>query len=448
MTTEKSTLEKVNGWAKKSISLKLATISLLALLLLIPASMVQSLIKERENLNNSAVKEVSAKWAEEQHISGPILSIPVVYEYEENKEIKTAQKYFHLLPEELNINGNIDPKRLNRGIYEVVVYESDLALNGKFSFKEKPSQGRIKTIEYDKAFLTIGISDLRGIKDNVVVKWNNQSLEVTPGSRIQPLIASGITIDLPLINNSLANTIDFSFNLDLQGSENISFTPVGRTSNVNLTSSWSSPKFNGAFLPDHRELTEKGFNADWKILQLNRNYPQSWMGSGTKDQLLKASSFGVNLLSPLGDYQKSMRSAKYALMTIALTFLIFFLVEVLNKRRIHPLQYILVGLALSLFYVLLVSLSEHISFDKAYGISTIGIITMIGLYSLSIFKKRALSFLLISILTGIYGFLFVTLQLEEYALLMGSIGLTLILGATMYFTRNIEWYKLNMNADQ
>ena len=162
---------------------------------------------------------------------------------------------------------------------------------------------------------------------------------------------------------------------------------------------------------------------------------------------MQESSFGVDLIKPIDDYQKSLRSAKYAAMAIALTFLIFFLVEILNKKKIHPFQYALVGLALCLFYILLVSISEHSNFNIAYGISSVGIVVMISLYSLSVFKKLNLSLILISTLCGIYGFLFVTLQLADYALLMGSIGLLLILGLTMYFTRNINWYKLNMETE-
>ena len=179
------------------------------------------------------------------------------------------------------------------------------------------------------------------------------------------------------------------------------------------------------------------------MLQLNRNFPQSWIDTGEAEKLQNA-AFGVDLILPLDDYQKSMRSAKYAIMTIVLTFLIFFLVEILNGRKIHPFQYTLVGLALSLFYILLISISEHTNFNLAYAISTCAIVGMISLYSMSVFKMPKLSMLLVATLIGIYGFLFVTLQLADYALLMGSIGLTIILAITMYFTRNINWYKLNI----
>ncbi|PIQ29731.1 MAG: hypothetical protein COW63_11560 [Bacteroidetes bacterium CG18_big_fil_WC_8_21_14_2_50_41_14] len=183
------------------------------------------------------------------------------------------------------------------------------------------------------------------------------------------------------------------------------------------------------------------------MLQLNRNIPQSWVYGDQRENLNNA-AFGVDLILPLDDYQKSMRSAKYSVLTIALTFLIFFLVEILNRRKIHPFQYTLVGLALILFYVLLISISEHTNFNVAYFISTVAIVSMVSLYSMSIFKLRKFTMILTTILAAIYGFLFVTLQLEDYALLMGSIGLTIILGATMYFTRKINWYQLNFESQE
>lgn len=446
MNEEIRPFERVNSWIRNSVTLKLITITVLMLLLLIPSSMIKSVISERETLNSEAINEVSSKWANAQQINGPILTIPVIYEYieEEKKVLKT--RYWHILPEDLTINGKIDPEKLRRGIYEVVVYKSNLSIAGAFSLDKEIDQPDFKEIKYDQAFLTIGISDLRGIEDQIMVKWGGQILKTQPGSKIPDMVYAGVTIPLPNIDDDGKSIIDFNFNLNLQGSQNISFVPLGSTTNVNINSNWPSPSFNGNFLPDSRALSEEGFKAAWKILQLNRNFPQSWIGQHQYEKM-KNASFGIDLILPLDDYQKSMRSAKYAVMTIALTFLIFFLVEILNGRKIHPFQYALVGLALCLFYVLLISISEHSNFNLAYGISSFSIIMMITLYSLSVFKDPKLTALLVVVLTGIYGFLFITLQMADYALLMGSAGLTLILGATMYFTRNINWYKINISTE-
>ncbi|MEH6679770.1 MAG: cell envelope integrity protein CreD [Sediminicola sp.] len=446
MNTENSPFEKINNLIKNSVTLKLITITILMLLLLIPASMIQSLIQEREKLKESTTAEVSSKWAEAQQINGPILTVPLIYEYEEGDKKIAVTKYWQILPGQLSIDGKVLPEKLKRGIYEVVVYRSNLDISGDFKIEGSPDPQNLREIQYDRAFLTIGISDLRGIKNQIGLRWEGENLPVRPGSKLGELIYSGITIDLPDLSNSLTKTIPFDFSMDLQGSKTLSFIPLGATTNVSLRSPWQSPSFNGNFLPDARHLDEKGFTASWSVLQLNRNFAQSWVGSGNK-QHLQESAFGVDLILPLDDYQKSFRSAKYAVMTIALTFLIFFLVEILGKRKIHPFQYALVGLALCLFYTLLVSISEHADFNIAYLVSTAAIVAMIGLYSLSVFKKMKRSLLLLTVLFGIYGFMFVTLQLSDYALLMGSLGLTFILGLTMYFTRNVNWYTLQIGTE-
>ncbi|MEQ8547139.1 MAG: cell envelope integrity protein CreD [Cyclobacteriaceae bacterium] len=446
MNTENSPIEKVNSLIKNSVTLKLITITILMLLLLIPTSMIQNIIHEREQLNNETTNEVSSKWADQQLINGPILTIPLTYEYQQEDKTYSTIKYWHILPESLTIDGNVTPEKLKRGIYEVVVYKSKLDVFGTFIIDQKPDPQNLRETHFNQAFLTVGIKDLRGIKNQIDLKWGEKRLAVKPGSKLPDLIFSGITIALPNLTEQLNKEISFDFSIDLQGSKNLSFTPVGNTTNVNLQSPWQSPSFDGNFLPDTRKLSQDGFIASWSVLQLNRNYPQSWIGNHPKKQM-EESAFGVDLILPLDDYQKSYRSAKYAVMTIALTFLIFFLVEILNKRKIHPFQYALVGLALCLFYILLVSISEHSNFNVAYGISTTAIVLMISLYSITVFKKLNLTALLIATLTAIYGFLFITLQLADYALLMGSIGLTLILGLTMYFTRNINWYRINVEID-
>ncbi len=446
MGNQMKLFDKVNNWIRNSVTLKLMAITILMLLLLIPSAMIEQIISERELLSEEAIQEVSSKWAGSQQINGPILTIPVVFEETIDNKTTQTTRYYHILPEELNINGEIEPQKLKRGIHEVVVYKSDLGLSGSFNISKKIIENNILEIQYDRAFLTVGLSDLRGIKDEVVLQWNKEALSVEPGSKISGLIESGFTIDLPPLSNSTSQRFDFSLDLKLRGSQTLSLTPLGSITNAKLNSSWKDPSFNGNFLPDDRDITDDGFRASWKVLQLNRNYPQQWFGSEYAKSI-KDSGFGLDLILPIDDYQKSMRSSKYGAMMIALTFLIFFVVEILNKRKIHPFQYILVGLGLCLFYILLVSISEHLGFDLAYLISAIAIIGMISVYSFSVFKNRKFSILVLVAMSGIYNFMYVTLQLAEYALLMGSIGLTIILGATMYLTRNIDWYKINIPED-
>ncbi|MEM7550559.1 MAG: cell envelope integrity protein CreD [Bacteroidota bacterium] len=437
-------VKSVGNWVKNSVSLKLITIAILVMLLLIPSSMIESIIHERANLSEQAITEVSGKWAGDQLVNGPVLIVPIVYEYKSKKEEEPDEviRYLHILPEDLNVSGTLNPEILKRGIYDVAVYESEMKVEGEFLLNQKVDRDHLKEIKWNDAHLAIGISDMRGIKDNIVVHWDKKRYKAEPGSRISNRTLSGVTVDLPDLFPKRGEAVKFNFGLKLKGSRNLSFIPLGNETKVDLESGWSSPSFNGNFLPDHREITEAGFTANWKILQLNRNFPQSWVG-GYLSLNIQESAFGVDLFMPLDDYKKAIRSEKYAVMTIFLTFLIFFLVEVMNGKKIHPFQYTLVGLSLCLFYVLLISISEHSSFNKAYMISALATTAMITLYSRSIFKSAGSTALMSVTLIGVYCFLFVTLQLADYALLMGSVGLMLILSATMYFTRNINWYKLS-----
>ncbi len=441
-TENKNYFERMGQSIKRSVTLKLVSIFILMLLLLIPLSLVEVLIQERQYLRQEAITEVSSKWANDQEVYGPILTIPISKQMQIDDEIKTIKDLVHILPSDLEIMGNLTPKTLRRGIYEVVVYDAQLTFTGRFdSLSDLLKEFSDFNIHYDDAFLTIHISDLRGIKEKVVIKWNEISKEVVPGSTIPEIVASGVTVK-QILNSSLNTNNLFSFNLDLQGSQFMGFVPLGKETRVHITSNWQDPGFTGAFLPTERDVSDKGFSAQWKVLEINRNYPQYWKGN-LKGSNIDQSKFGINLLLPKNDYQKSMRSAKYALLAISLTFLTFFLVEIFNKKKLHPLQYILIGLALVLFYTLLVSVSEHTNFNTAYLVSSLTIISIIGLYARAILHSIKQALVLVLILCFTYAFVFVTLQIQDYALLIGSIGLTIILAFTMYITRKIKWYALS-----
>lgn len=269
-------------------------------------------------------------------------------------------------------------------------------------------------------------------------------------------------MDVPL--DSAERQIPFAFNLDLNGSSSLGFLPMGKVTEVSINAPWTTPSFTGAFLPDTREVNEAGFSARWKVLHLNRNFPQAWKGNqyyfslselaSTEDMLMPPAlrggseikpgqqnfAFGVNLLMPVDQYRKSMRSVKYAIMFISLTFLTFFFVEILNRKRIHPIQYLLVGLALCIFFALLLAISEHTAFNLAYILSALAVTALIGIYVSAVFKSRKLTAMLSLLLVLMYGFIFTLLQLEDYALLIGSIVLFIILAVVMYISRRIDWY--------
>jgi inner membrane protein len=455
MSQEKqvSFFEKLNNWIKQSITIRLITIGILILLLLIPVSMVESLIREREERQNEAIREVSSKWGEQQTISGLVLTVPYktyekVYEDEKANNFKLVEsiEYAHFLPEELNISGNISPEIRYRGIYEVIVYNSKIKLSGSFSSPDL-EEWKIddQYILWDNAFISLGLSDLRSIQEDISIKWNDHQYFFNPGVESNDVIQNGISTRLPMMKkDSGASSYKFSLNLNFNGSSSLNFIPLGKVTKVDLQSAWKNPSFDGAFLPDTREINKDGFTASWNVLHLNRSYPQKFRNTV---EGIQQSAFGVNLIVPVDEYQKSMRSAKYAVMFITLTFLIFFFVQVLNGVKIHPIQYLIVGLALCVFYTLLIALSEHIPFKFSYLISSVAIISMITLYAKSIFNQKTLTRLIGLILILLYLFIYSIIQMEDYALLMGSIGLFIVLATIMYLSRKINWYAVKTKGE-
>jgi inner membrane protein len=288
---------------------------------------------------------------------------------------------------------------------------------------------------WNEAVLSLGISDLRGVKELTSLQWRDEEVPVHPGILSDDLFDHGVTFKPHSI--PLDGSASFSYQLDLNGSSGIQFIPVGKETHVAITSRWPAPGFYGAFLPDTREINSAGFTAHWKILDINRNFPQLW--SGRRDNL-NESAFGVQLVTPVEEYQKTTRTVKYAIMFIALTFIALFLSEILVKVVVHPIQYTLIGLALVLFYVMLLSLSEHIAFNAAYVLSGVAIISLISLYTLWITSNKRIALTISCILIMLYSFLFTILQLEDYALLIGTIGLFIILTLIMYLTRKVDWY--------
>jgi len=425
--------------SKNQITIKGLIVTALIILLLIPTLIINTLVYERQSRQKEAFTEVSNKWAKAQTLTGPIVSIPYEdYFKESNGTVHKIKKYIHILPDELNIKGKLVPEKRYRGIYETVVYTSDLDIYGIFSDLH-PSLPAIqsKDILYNEAFISIGITDLRGIENNVTINFNSTKYSFNSGVETTDIFKSGINTRIQLNNlDSLNHINNFSINLKLRGSQYLYFTPVGKQTIISISSDWATPSFDGAFLPDSREIESTGFSANWKVLHLNRNYPQSWLNSTFS---VDESAFGVMLFLPVDNYTKTDRSVKYAILFIALTFLIFFFLELLNNNSIHPLQYILIGFALCIFYIMLLSISEQLYFNFAYLIASIMTIGLITWYSRSILKDRKLAYLVGGNLVILYGFIFVILQLQDYALLIGSMGLFIILTIVMYYSRKIDW---------
>jgi inner membrane protein len=456
-------------WIRTSHTVKFAAVGILVLLLLFPTYMIQGLISERQSQSQNVINEISSKWGYDQTIAGPIINIPfkevVATQNDKGQMVYTNTiSTMHFLPDQLNISGNVNTELKHRSIYDAVVYSTELTIKGSFKKIAVEKLGiAAENVLWEKAYVSFHIPDLRGINKRVMLNWNNDSIELNPGIDDNDILISSnnryhstesydrySTEGMPVkasgngssglsvkVNVEDAGAVDFSMTLDLNGSSSLYFIPIGKKTNVSLTSAYKTPSFDGAFITDSNTLDSKGFKANWKVLNLNRNFPQEWTNSAYN---ISEAAFGVNLLIPVDHYQKSMRSAKYAIMFILLTFLVFLFTEILNRFKIHPVQYLLVGLALIIFYTLLLSISEHIGFTWAYLISSGAIILLISLYSKTIFKENRLMALLAGILIILYGFLFVILRSEDYALLIGSIGLFIVLCVIMYLSRKIKWY--------
>ena len=439
MTNDQDIVKKTANYIKRSVTLKIVSVGILILLLLIPTAMIQDLIRERQFRRDSVVKEISQKWGYSQMIAGPFITIPFKTFYKDNDgKTQFNLNYLHILPETLDITGEMKPEVRYRSLFEAVLYNIKLKFNGTFKL---PLASQLNmdsnNILWDKAYLSIGITDLRGIQAKIVISFNKSTYDANPGLKTTNLASSGVgTLINPLWPNE-ANS--FSFDLNLNGSEQISFIPVGKSNTIKINSSWPSPSFNGVFLPAVREVKKDGFSASWKILHLNRNYPQFWAGAQYN---VTPSAFGVKLILMANIYQKSMRLAKYSLMFLLFTFATFFFSEIINKQRIHPIQYILIGMAILIFYTLVLSLSEHMDFNYAYIISAASVTLIISGYAKAIISNSRFTLTIFGVLTILYCYLFIILQLEDYALIMGSVGLLIILTIVMYITRKINWYEI------
>jgi inner membrane protein len=423
----------------RSPSFKFMIIGILSLLLLIPASMIRELIRERESRNEEARKEISESWSDAQTLTGPYLSIPSGVLEKGGRKDEIFKDTYHILPEQLKVDGTVNPIEKNRGIFTAVVYDSRITLTGFFNLADAPvSVASIKESKSQQLYLCIGLSDLRGIGNGSSIMLNGKPFEMMPGVHNRDLTETGIHVPLQVTEFANMEEVEFSIVLDLKGSSELFITPIGKTTDVQLASTWPDPSFTGNFLPADKKIGPDGFEATWGVNYLNRNYPQGWYDDA---YAVDESAFGVHFLVPVDHYQKSERSVKYAFMFIALSFLVFFLTEIILKTRIHPIQYLLVGFALIVFYTLLVSLSEQIGFNLAYLVSTLATTILVGFYMRSGTASGKVGLISGALLLALYGFLFTTLQLQELSLLMGSIGLFIILAVIMMVSRKINWYR-------
>ncbi|QQX75511.1 MULTISPECIES: cell envelope integrity protein CreD [Aequorivita] len=439
---------RFSNWMRNSITARMLVVGFLLLVLLIPLEFVKSLINERAYRQEEVVREINQKWGNEVLLSGPIVKIPYKMISEEKIFNEKSNAYYtktketienaYFFPDELNITSNVNTKPLNRSIYESVVYSAAIGVKGNFptidfSDTDIPEEN----ILWEKATVLLKTTNLKGIKTTPVVNLASEALSMTPQYSTEYLN----TIQSKYIANAkeiFAAPLPFSFDLKINGSESLKFLPIGKETDATMKSNWHSPSFDGNFLPEdtNKEISQEGFTATWRILQINRQFEQSFFGHLPD---LSAFAFGTKLIIPVDEYQKSERTAKYGILVIGLTLLVFLLIQLVSRIYIHPFQYMMIGLALVMFYTLLISISEHSNFFKAYAVAAFSVIVLITIYSRAILKGFKFPLLICGSLVSLYGFIYVIIQLENYALLVGSIGLFLILAIIMFTSRRIDW---------
>lgn len=436
-------------WFRESITVKLVFIGFLILVLLIPSSLIDDLIRERAGRQQEVADDIASQWSGAQTVKGPVLMIPyrktVIYNGADNKQItKEVVENLYILPENLNIKAFLEPQKRHRGMFETVIYNSIIKVAGNFAkadlsmFSLSPDK-----LLLDKARLLFSISDLKGLKTNPVITAGGMKLTAQPSFTDSDLFTNGLQAAINL-SGVTDGAFNFNYTLELKGSQSLNFLHLGKTTDVEVSGKWESPSFQGRNLPDDSRVDAKGFFGKWRMLYYNRPYPQQWVADNTMFRAEKKqndASIGVKLILPVDQYQKITRTSKYAILIVLLTFVSLFLTEVIRKQRIHPFNYVLIGAAMIIYYILLLSFSEQVGYNTAYIIASVATIGLVSVFIASLLKNKGAAALFGLILSIIYIFIFVIIQLEELALMIGSIALFIITALLMYFSRKINWDK-------
>ena len=435
------------------IHIKLAVVLLLVIVMTIPLLLIVSKIYERDGYAEQARWDISRSWTGEQQVLGPVLVIPFSETHEKREFDKELERYvtntyetdeqLFILPESLNGDIVLSTEVRYRGIYEVPVYSSSIVLDGtisKSSLTELRNRSDVANI--GQPYLSIVVSDMRGIAEPPALDLDAVKVAFLPGSNLA-FHPNGIHAPLNDLASASDDSAAFSIALELRGMSSFRFSPVGGSNFTRIRSSWPHPGFDGQYLPTQREISSEGFKASWQTSEFATNINEKADNCALGDcAAFLASSFGVQLVDPVDVYLQSQRASKYGILFVGLTFTAFFLFEVLKRLAIHPIEYTLVGLALTVFYLLLVSLAEHIAFSSAYAIATIACTGLLCFYVTYVLKslKRGCAFA--GAISVLYCVLYIIIQQEDYAFSMGAGLVFVALAGVMYMTRNVDWFRI------
>lgn len=424
-------------------------ILILILLFLIPLSLIKSLIRDRRFYQKEAVSSILEPLGGNLALEGVAVALPFKTQIEKSDEkgqkwVEEKTNYLLTMPEDYQIESNLNPHYLTRGIYRIPVFSGEVHIKGHFS----PSDYRYHKIEeknilWEEATLIIGISNKKNLtkfpeilaSDTVLLPSLSDPILTTPFQN---------KIHYTISQEKLQKGFDFSGTLHLQGGESVEFKPLAGNNYFKLSSNWKTPSFSGGWLPNDRTVTKAGFSAEWRISGVSTQFPKSWISENSYrayDQ--KSESVRTSFITSSDNYKKTEKSVKYALLFLLVPFLAIFLCEIFTGIRIHPIQYCLIGLADAIFYLLLLSISEHLPFPLSYLVSAVSVTFLTFFYAAAIFKKNQWGALLALVQSISYLFLFGTLQAEDYALLFGSLGLFFIILLLMILTKRVDWYAAN-----
>ncbi len=445
---------------ERSLGLKLGAILLLIVLLLIGLWWIGSIVTERQSRRDEVVKDIAQSSSLEQLVQGPLLVVPyekTVREWSNDPQTGkprlvdgrgTGQLLFP--PETFEVDGDIPTERRARGIYEARLYHAHLQIRSTFQVPDNYGVTEdLAAYHFGPPAIAVGVSDIRGIEGSSKVLLNGAVGRVLAGTT-SGLLGAGLHVPIETTASDHAGRLDFGMDLVVQGTGELHLIPVGRDSRISLRSNWASPSFVGQYLPVSHEINATGFKARWSMSFFSTDLEEtlrSCVAASSACEELRSRTFGVSFVDPVDQYLKTERAIKYALLFISLTFAGFFLFEVLRKLAVHPIQYGLVGAALALFYLLLLSLSEHVGFGLAYLLSSAACASLIGFYVGSVLRSGLRGLGVASAVTLLYGTLYALAGADDYALLMGSTLLFALLAAVMILTRRIDWFALGQRDE-
>ncbi len=477
-SSPKSLYDKITG----SMLLKIFVIFFLTIILLIPMALIGDLISERKQRETQVSTEIARKWGLEQVVSTPVIAVPYDAVHETIKpttdgkqttERIVVKEWAFLLPENSAITAEVQPEPLKRGIFQAIVYNAKVTVKGNFKpFDLTKLDVPATDLKWNEAKMVFGIQDTKGLSANPNVQWNGQGFPMDKYFQELDLFTNNLTTNLNLTGNEDLNK-PFQITMDLKGSKSLNFLPLAKQTTIHASGNWANPSFNGNFLPEDREVNET-FRANWSIPDFNRKLAQQWtgepvalynflgvdlasedvqmtdfpepkvVGAAESSDKLTSNDYDmvqINFLPNVNNYQKATRVTKYGALVIALTFISLIFMEIIKKQRVHLIQYVLIGFAMVLFYALLLAISEHIGFNLAYLLAAVATILLIATFVRAITKDGKSAWIFGAILALFYTFIFVLLQLRDYSLIVGTVGLFIILAVLMRLSTKINWYQ-------